>query len=51
MEIIIKCETKSTIAEMVALLEPLDETDKKQALALIQGMIFGKELAEQQKTA
>ena len=44
-------ETKSTIAEMVALLEPLDESDKKQALALIQGMIFGKELAEQQKTA
>ena len=44
-------ETKSTIAEMVALLEPLDESDKKQALALIQGMIIGKELAKEQKTA
>jgi methanogenic corrinoid protein MtbC1 len=43
-------ETKSTIAEMVKILEPLDEADKRQALALIQGMIIGKELAEQ-KTA
>ena len=44
-------ETKSAIAEMVALLEPLSEEDKRQALALIKGMIIGKELAEQQKTA
>lgn len=44
-------ETKSTIAEMVALLEPLDENEKRQAFALLQGMIVGKELAEQQKTA
>lgn len=44
-------EAKSTIAEMVALLEPLSEADKKQALALIQGMIIGKELAKEQKTA
>ena len=44
-------EVKSILAEVVKLLEPLDESDKKQALALIQGMIFGKELAEQQRTA
>ena len=42
---------KSTIAEMVELLEPLSDEDKKQALMLIQGMIIGKSLAEQQKTA
>lgn len=42
---------KSVIAEMVKLLEPLNEEDKRQALALIQGMIIGKELAEQQKSA
>lgn len=44
-------EVKSAIAEVVAILEPLSENDKRQALALLQGMIFGKELAEQQKTA
>lgn len=44
-------KTKSTIAEMVRILEPLSEEDKRQALALIQGMIIGKELAEQQKPA
>ena len=48
---VLSSETKSTIAEMVALLEPLSEADKKQALALIQGMIIGKELAKEQKTA
>ena len=42
---------KSAIAEVVAILEPLSENDKRQALALLQGMIIGKELAEQQKTA
>ena len=48
---VLSSETKSTIAEMVALLEPLSEADKKQALALIQGMIIGKELAKEPKTA
>ena len=44
-------EIKSTIAEVVAILEPLSSEDKKQALALLQGMIIGKELAEQKKPA
>lgn len=44
-------KTKSTIAEMVRILEPLSEEDKRQALALIQGMIIGKELAQQAETA
>lgn len=44
-------EFKSTLAEVVKLLEPLSETEKRQAFALLQGMIIGKELAEQQKTA
>lgn len=44
-----KATVKSVIAEVVAILEPLSETDKRQALALLQGMIIGKELAEQQK--
>ena len=35
-------EMKSTIAEVVAILEPLSNEDKKQALALLQGMIIGK---------
>ncbi len=43
-------EFKSTLAEVVKLLEPLSETEKRQAFALLQGMIIGKELAEQ-KTA
>jgi hypothetical protein len=43
-------EFKSTLAEIVKLLEPLSETEKRQAFALLQGMIIGKELAEQ-KTA
>lgn len=44
-------EMKSTIAEVVAILEPLSNEDKKQALALLQGMIIGKELAKEQKSA
>lgn len=46
-------EVKSILAELVSIMEPLSETDKRQALALLQGMIIGKELAkeEQQKTA
>ena len=44
-------EFKSTLAEVVKLLEPLSENEKRQAFALLQGMIIGKELAEQQKTA
>lgn len=40
---------KSVIAEVVKILEPLDENEKQQALALLQGMIVGKELAEQQQ--
>ena len=31
-------EIKSTIAEVVAILEPLSNEDKKQALALLQGI-------------
>ena len=43
---------KSVIAEVVKLLEPLGENDKRQALALLQGMLIGKELAkDQQKSA
>ena len=41
---------KSVIAEVVSILEPLDDNEKRQALALLQGMIIGKEMAEQ-KTA
>ena len=45
-------EVKSILAEIVNLLEPLSQTEKIQAFALLQGMIVGKELAEQQqKTA
>jgi hypothetical protein len=44
-------EVKSILAEVIKLLEPLNENDKRQAFALLQGMIVGKELAEQQKTA
>lgn len=44
-------EIKSTIAEVVAILEPLDDNDKKQALALLQGMIIGKELSTNEKSA
>ena len=44
-------EIKSTIAEVVAILEPLSNEDKKQALALLQGMIIGKELAKEPKSA
>ena len=44
-------EVKSILAEVVKLLEPLDENEKRQAFALLQGMIIGKELAEQQRTA
>ena len=46
-----KNQFKSVLADVVKLLEPLDENEKKQAFALLQGMIAGKELAEQQKTA
>ena len=44
-------EFKSTLAEVVKLLEPLSENEKRQAFALLQGMIIGKELAKEQKTA
>lgn len=44
-------QLKSTLAEVVKLLEPLSENEKRQAFALLQGMIIGKELADQQKTA
>lgn len=44
-------EVKSILAEVVRLLEPLDDNEKRQAFALLQGMVIGKELAEQQKTA
>lgn len=42
---------KSAIAEVVAILEPLSESDKRQALALLQGMIIGKELAGQKEAS
>ena len=44
-------EVRSTLAEIVKILEPLDENEKRQVFALLQGMIVGKELAEQQRTA
>ena len=44
-------EVKSILAEIVNLLEPLSQAEKIQAFALLKGMIIGKELAEQQKTA
>lgn len=44
-------EVKSILAEVVRLLEPLDDNEKRQAFALLQGMVIGKELAEQQKSA
>ena len=44
-------EVKSAIAEVVAILEPLSNEDKKQDLALLQGMVIGTELAKEQKTA
>ena len=44
-------EMKSVLADVVKLLEPLSENEKKQAFALLQGMIIGKELAEQKKPA
>ncbi len=46
-----KTQIKSVIAEVVKILEPLDENDKRQALALLQGMVIGKELAEQKQPA
>lgn len=47
-----KATVKSVIAEVVAILEPLSDVDKRQALALLQGMVIGKELADkEQKTA
>lgn len=44
-------EMKSVLADVVKLLEPLSENEKKQAFALLQGMIIGKELAEQKESA
>lgn len=44
-------EMKSVLADVIKLLEPLSENEKKQAFALLQGMIIGKELAEQKESA
>lgn len=44
-------EMRSVLADVVKLLEPLNENEKKQAFALLQGMIIGKELAEQKESA
>lgn len=44
-------EMRSVLADVVKLLEPLSENEKKQAFALLQGMIIGKELAEQKESA
>lgn len=54
-------ENKSLIAEALKLLEPLTEAlkllkplteaEKKQAIAFIQGINIGKELAEQKESA
>ncbi len=43
-------EMRSVLADVVKLLEPLSENEKKQAFALLQGMVIGKEL-EKQKSA
>lgn len=47
----VQSEFKSVIAEVVSILEPLSESEKKQALALLQGMIIGKELADKKESA
>ena len=39
-------QMKSVLADVIELLEPLNENEKRQAFALLQGMIIGKELAE-----
>lgn len=44
-------EMRSVLADVVKLLEPLSENEKKQAFALLQGMIIGKELANQKESA
>lgn len=44
-------EMKSVLADVVKLLEPLSENEKKQAFALLQGMIIGKELEKQNQPA
>lgn len=44
-------EMRSVLADVVKLLEPLSESEKKQAFALLQGMIIGKELANQKESA
>lgn len=44
-----KTNVTSTIAKVVETLEPLSESEKRQAFAMLQGMIIGKKLAEQQK--
>lgn len=40
-----------TFNDLAEVLQSLTDNEKKQAYALLQGMIIGKELAEQQKTA
>ncbi len=37
--------------DLAEVLQALSDEEKKQAYALLQGMVIGKELAEQQKTA
>ena len=44
-------EMRSVLADVVKLLEPLSENEKKQAFALLQGMVIGKELADQKQPA
>ena len=44
-------QMKSVLADVIELLEPLNENEKRQAFALLQGMIIGKELAEKKESA
>lgn len=39
------------LAEFIELLQSLTEEEKKQAYAMLSGMVIGKDLAEKQKTA
>lgn len=40
-----------TFNDLAEILQSLSDEEKKQAYAMLQGMVIGKELAEQQKTA
>lgn len=46
---LLKKSESTTISEIVKLVEPLSDTEKKQVQAMIAGMLVGKELAQQDK--